>query len=468
MERGMTLGFPRLAGVGLSLLVLVGCELAVPPSDAELVVEALPAGTTIPSQWATSGVPTSAVKGSWVASFRDPTMTRLVNEGLQNNRDLVAAAAKVEAALQTVVIAGASLLPEVGIDAGSQRSELTNSGVTSTTSGAILAASWELDIWGKLRSSRASTAALARSIADDARYLQQSIAATIARAWIANIELNRLAAVSREAAQNYAELLKLTNDKQVAGEVSDFEVVQARSRLAAAKAATNDIRTKQNEAVGSLEVLLGRYPALKLKPAGSFPRMPSALPASGLPLSLLDRRPDISAARNRVISAFFKSEAAQLTRLPSISLTAAGGTLFDPDLALLGANPEFLRLGVGLLQPIFAGGAIEANIARMSANQRAAVAEYGQTVLSAFNEVETALANEQALRQELANWRAALQDATQALEFANDRYVQGTIDMTGLLFLQQFQIEREVDVIQTQAALLNNRVLLYMALGESF
>ena len=465
MERGAT---GRLISVAIVMVGLSGCELAAPQSDPELLQEALPASTAIPSKWATSGVPTSAVNGNWVGTFRDATMAQLVQEGLWNNRDLVAAAARVEAALQTAVISGAQILPQVGLEGGSQNSELTNRNISTQTSGAIVAASWELDIWGKLRARQSSSAELARAVAEDARYLQQSIAATIARTWIANIELRRLISVSQKAADNYAELLELTNAKEAAGQVSDFDVVQARSRLAAAKAATSGIQTTQNEAIGDLEVLLGRYPSLTLQPASRFPYMPSALPASGLPLSLLDRRPDIRASRNEVNSAFFKFEEAKLAQLPGITLTAAGGTLFDPDLALLGANPQFLRIGVSLLQPIFAGGAIEANIARMSANQRAAVAEYGQTVLEAFNEVETALANEKVLRQELAHWRSAYEDSTQALELANDRYVQGTIDLTGLLFLQQFQIEREVNVIQTEAALLNNRVLLYMALGESF
>ncbi|MEM8630036.1 MAG: efflux transporter outer membrane subunit [Pseudomonadota bacterium] len=467
MERA-TFGTLRLSGAALAMVSLLGCELAEPPTDAQLVQDALPATTTIPAQWATSGVPTTAVQGNWVASFRDPNMVRLVNEGLVNNRDLVAASARVEAAIQTAVIAGAPLLPQVGLEGGIQNSELRGPGINRTTSGAIIAASWELDIWGRLRASQASSAALAQAIADDAAYLQQSIAATIARTWIANIEVGRLISVSKKAAANYAELLELTNEKEAAGQVSDFDVVQARSRLAAAQAATSSLQTTQNEAIGDLEVLLGRYPSLRLKPAAAFPRMPTALPASGLPLSLLDRRPDIAAARNKVVSAFFRSEEARLTRLPGITLSAAGGTLFDPDFALLGANPEFFRIGLNLLQPIFAGGAIEADIARMSANQRAAVAEYGQTVLKAFDEVETALANERVLRQELANWSAALADSNEALELANDRYVQGTIDMTDLLFLQQFQIEREVSVIQTEAALLSNRVLLYMALGEEF
>ncbi|SLN61007.1 Outer membrane protein OprM precursor [Roseovarius albus] len=469
MKRG---NFGRMISACLALTILLGCELATPPSDDELLQEALPASTTVPSKWSASGVPTTAVKGNWVATFRDPNMTKLVQEGLQNNRDLVAAAARVEAAMQAAVIAGAPLLPQVGVEAGSQNSELFNlrgnRSTNRTTNGAIVAASWELDVWGKLRAGQGSTAALARAAADDARYLQQSIAATIARTWIANIELKRLIAVSRAAERNYAELLELTNEKEAAGQVSDFDVVQARSRLAAAKAATSSIQTSQNQAIGTLEVLLGRYPSLKLTPASNYPRMPSSLPPSGLPLSLLDRRPDISAARNKVISAFYKSEEAKLTRLPGITLSAAGGTLFDPDLALIGANPDFFRVGISLLQPIFAGGAIEANVVRMSAKQRAAVAEYGQTVLEAFNEVETALANEKVLRHELSHRVEAYQDSSEALELANDRYIQGTIDMTGLLFLQQFQIERDVDVIQTRADLLNNRVLLYMALGESF
>lgn len=457
----------NLIVAGLALVAVAGCELATPPTETEIVADALPEGVKVPAAWSTSGVPTSAVQGGWVATFRDPNMTSLVREGLQNNRDLVAAEARVEAALQAAVISGAQLLPEVGLSGGQQRSELTRRDLSRTVEGAVLAASWELDLWGKVRSSQASATSLARSIANDSVYLQQSIGATIARAWIANIELKTLNALSRESTATYEGLLQLTNDRAAQGVVSDFDVVQARARLAASRAATNDIQAKQNQAIGDLEVLLGRYPSLTLQPASNFPSMPSSLPASGLPLSLLDRRPDVTAARERVISAFFNTEEAKLARLPGITLSAAGGTLLNPDLALLGANPEFLRIGIGLLQPIFAGGAINANIERMSARQRAAVAEYGQTVLQAFNEVETALANEKALRQELANWSEALGDATAALDFANDRYIQGTIDMTNLLVLLQFQIERKADVIQTRAALLTNRVLLYMALGET-
>lgn len=457
---------------GAALLSLAGCDLAPPPSGAAVLEDALPPGTEIPAAWSSAGAPTSAVGGHWVSSFRDPNLTSLVNEALRNNRDLAVAAARVEAALQGVVIAGAPILPQVGFEAGSQRSNVNVTALgrdinrTGTNDGVVLAASWELDIWGQLRSDRAASVAEARAIADEAIYAQQSIAATVARSWIANIKLQRLESVSRNSADIYGQLLDLSTKQADAGLVSDFDVVQARSRLNAAKAATNQIETTQNDTIGSLEVLLGRYPGLKLQPASSFPHMPGALPASGLPLSLLDRRPDVLAARNRVVAAFYKVEVAKLARLPGISLGAAGGQLFEPNLGLFGVNPDFLRIGIGLLQPIFTGGALEADVSRMTAKQAEAVAEYGKTVLNAYKEVETALANERVLRQELANWRASLEDATKALEFANDNYVAGTIDMIGLLQLQEYQIGRQVDVIEAQSDLLVNRVSLYLALGE--
>lgn len=465
---------PRTAiAVIAASLLLVACETPVPPSDSEILRDALPDGTAIPAAWSASGAPTAALSGGWVATFRDPVLASLVSEALRNNRDMAAAVARVEAAMQTIVISGAAQLPQIGLEGQAQNSEVRDRDGridldrSSQAWGGAIAASWEIDVWGRLRSDRAATVARARSVADDARYMQKSIAATVARSWVANIEIARLTAVSREATAVYDDLLTITSEKEAAGTVSDFDVVQVRSRLSAARATTSQILTSQNDAIGSLEVLLGRYPGLELQPGTRFPRMPAALPASGLPLSLLDRRPDISAARNEVKAAFFDVKVAELTRLPGISIGAAGGTLVDPNLSLLGTNPEFFRIGANLLQPLFTGGALEADAARMSARQAAAVAEYGQTVLQAYREVEEALANEKVLRAELADWQASLDDASEALELANDRYVEGTIDMTGLLVLQQFQLERQVSVIQTEAALLTNRILLYMALGEA-
>jgi NodT family efflux transporter outer membrane factor (OMF) lipoprotein len=441
--------------------------LATPPEDAALVDAALPAGTEIPAAWSSDGAPTSAVGGNWVASFRDPNMTGLVAEALRNNPDLKAAAAQLDAALQAVAIAGAPILPSVGATAGGQQSRDLTENSTSSIGGAELLVSWEVDLWGKLRSGQAGAAASAAAIANDAVYANQSIAATVARTWISMIEIAKLIAVAEEIAGVYENLLTLAQQKEAAGQVSDFDVVQTRARLSAARAAIPQLRISGNEATAALEVLLGRYPSLGLRSGTRYPPMPQRLSA-GLPLSLLDRRPDIAAARNQVVAAFYSVEVAKLARLPGVSLAASGGRLFDPDIALLGANPDFLRAGVGLLQPIFEGGALEAQVIEMTAEQAAATALYGQTVLEAYAEVETRLANEKLLRERLASLRAALADAEEAVRLGQDNYLAGTIDMTELLTLQQLENEAKVEVVQSEAALLTNRVALYLALGEPY
>ncbi|WP_193140924.1 efflux transporter outer membrane subunit [Meridianimarinicoccus sp. MJW13] len=458
----------RAAAGLLSVLALAACELALAPEPSAVLDDALPESTAIPAAWSSKGAASSAVGDNWVASFRDSRMTSLVNEALTNNRDLTAAAARVQAALQTAQIAGAPIMPWVGASAGSHQIRNLDADRTHQHSGGGIAVSWEVDLWGKLRSNQAAAVAGAGAVANEAVWASQSIAATVGRSWIAYIEIGQLLAAADDVVDQYAQLVSLAQKREAAGVVSDFDVVQAQGRLNAAKAARVELRAQSNEAAAALEVLLGRYPSLKLKPASSYPRMPGTLSA-GLPLSLLDRRPDVVAAREQVIAAFYNVEVAKLTRLPGISLTAAGGKLVDPSLALLGAgNPGFLQIGVGLLQPIFMGGALQADVVRMTARQAEATANYGQTVLEAFGEVEARMANEQLLRQALGSWRASYDDAKDAVQLGEKDYDAGTIDMVALLYLTEFAIGRRINVIQSQSALLTNRVNLYLALGESY
>ena len=192
---GYTITTAEDLAAGVGLLVLAACDTPVPPSDDVILQDALPERH---GRYPPHGPPPARrvqrSNGDWVSTFRDANLTSLVNEALRNNRDMVAAVARVEAAAQMIVISGAALQPQIGLEAGGQSSRLTDEGLfdvdrTNQVRGATIAASWELDVWGRLRSDQAATAALANSIADDAGYLQQSIAATVARSWIANTEI---------------------------------------------------------------------------------------------------------------------------------------------------------------------------------------------------------------------------------------------------------------------------------------
>lgn len=468
LRRGRAPGRRRWAVSALGVLALAACELAPQPQQGAVLNEALPKGVSVPAAWSSAGAASSAVGDHWVANFRDPTLTALVNEAIANNRDLAAAAAKVEAALQTARIAGAPILPWVGAEVAGDRFRNLDTDRTHRHSGGALVVSWELDLWGRLRSGQAAAVATAAAVANEAAWARQSIAATVGRSWIGYIEIGLLIAAANDVVSQYAQLVSLAQKREAAGVASEFDVVQAQGRLNAAKAALVELQASSNEAAAALEVLLGRYPAMRLRPAANYPPMPGSLSA-GLPLSLLDRRPDVVAARDQVIAAFYNVEVAKLTRLPGISLTAAGGQFFDPSLGVIGiGNPDFLQVGLGLLQPIFQGGALEADVVRMTARQAEATASYGETVLEAYGEVESRLANERLLRQALADWQAAYSDAQDAVKIGIENYEQGTIDMVALLNLTEFAIGRRINVIQSRAALLSNRVNIYLALGESY
>lgn len=453
------------AAIALIAMLLGACALAEPPDQVTLLTEALPAETTIPPTWSAEQNEAAVLTDGWVRSLDDPELVGLVDEALRNNRDLVAAIARVEAARAAVTIAGAPLLPSIGLGLGTQVSTTSNNSGGSTLLGGVLGVGWEVDIWGKLRSGEAAAVSSATAVADQAAYVRQSVAATVAQAWFATIELKQLIALAEQVAKNYSDLAALARRKEAAGQVSSFDVVQAQGRLDASRAALTQLQQRYTEALAGLEVILGRYPSLTLQPAAALPATPAPV-AAGLPLALLDRRPDIKAARSQVASVFYGVEVAKLARLPAVSVFVDGGTLFDPDVGLLVRGLDFVRAGAALLQPVFEGGALEARVLELSAEQRAATARYGKTVLDAFREVETLLANERLLQEGVANWREAVSNAQEAVRLGTDAYVAGSIDMVALLNLVEFEIGRRVDLIQSEAALLQNRVSLYLALGE--
>ena len=132
------------------LAALAGCSLAKPPSRPEVLAGALPATTTIPSQWSSSAGP-GDVAGDWLLSFDDPRLAAIVSEAVANNLDLRQAAARVAVARETVVVVGAKLLPQVGFKLGAAATDDDGPGGASTGTSAIIGVAWEPDIWGKLR-----------------------------------------------------------------------------------------------------------------------------------------------------------------------------------------------------------------------------------------------------------------------------------------------------------------------------
>lgn len=461
----------RLALASLAIsaeVILCGCALHKPPSDPSIVVQALPKATPLPQDWS-SVSNTATVDDGWLKSFGDDGLTAVVSEAIANNLDLRQSAARVEAARQSVIVVGAKLKPQVGADLAAATTRSTDKDVTQQNQSSMVfgAVSWEVDVWGQLRAQRAAAQESYEAIALDYAFARQSLAATTAKCWYLAIETRQLLDLAEESVDIYTKLLELVKVRRAAGKVADLDVAEASYELEEAKSQVAISQGLYSEARRTLEVLIGRYPAAELNIAQTFTPLPPPI-ASGVPSTLLERRPDVVAAERRVLAAFRTEQAAKLALLPAFSFKVEGGRLSDPLLSVLGLNPWLIHSVVGMLVPIYQGGALRAQIKIATAQQEQSVAYFGGVALRAFTEVEVALTNEQLLDERLPYSEKAVRDHTEAVRVGNLRYQAGSMDLLSVLQLQQGQIQSQADLIRLRNTQLANRINLHLALGGSF
>ena len=455
------------AGRGAMVAALAGgCALAKPPEQAAVVDSALPAATTIPATWR-APADSDSVSGGWLATFQDPGLTAVVEEAVLANPDLQVAAARMDAVRQSVGVVSARLKPSLGATLGASVVKDQDQASSYDANQGLVTASWELDIWGKVRAQKASAVAASDAAALQYAWARQSLAALAARTWYLAIETRQLVALDRRAVSIYAELLNLVQLRRAAGKVSDLDVAEATANLQAAQGQLLAAQSNDAEARRALELLLGRYPSAELVAADSFVPLPPPV-ASGIPADLLARRPDVASQEQQVLAAFRTEEAARLALLPSLSLQLSAGRLSDALLSLVQLNPWMAAGAIGMSIPIYAGGGLRAQVRVANAQQAAEVAAYGSVVLRAFAEVERALTDEQILGERLTVARAELASRTDAVRIARIKYLSGGIDLLSVLQLQTEQLLAEATVIQLERARLAMRIDLHLALGGDF
>lgn len=444
----------------LAVALLGGCSVAPPPTTEDVVAEALPETTRIPEQFAAAAVEDSGeVDDGWIRSFGDPQLEALVAEALENNLNLRVSAAQLDRAAGLARLAGAGLKPTVSLAA-----DVAEVGgddlVSGSSASAGLAVSWEADVWGRVRAEKAvGEESLAASVADF-EFARQSLAAATARSWFLATEFRMQVAQAETTAEIYRETLRLVEVKYDVGRVSMQEVHLARADLASAEEALRQARSGHEQALRSLEVLLGRYPAADIATAPELVPVPPPIPV-GIPSAILERRPDLRAAERRVAAAFYQSEEARLAKLPRFTLNAGVG---GSD-ALSGAISS---LAAGLFAPLYSGGALAAQVETANADQQAAIAAYGQAVLTAFEEVEAALTNEKLYAERQGFLESVVEENGKALELTRVRFDVGQTDLLSVLQIQARVVAAEIALIRIQNERLAQRVNLHLALGGSF
>jgi NodT family efflux transporter outer membrane factor (OMF) lipoprotein len=443
----------------------IGCAVKQPPPAGNALKEVLPSTTAIPAAWKEAGGGSAGtVATDWIRSFGDQQLEALVEEGLQNNLDLKAAATRIDVAAAIVVQARSLLYPQLAAIGGAGA---VGRDSTKDRSGLMGEVSWELDLWGRVRSEGASAQAARQATEADLLYARQSLAATVATLWYETIATERLRQTAEEAAAINEQLLGLVKTRNVVGQVGQQDLALAAADLDRARYRERAFATTEQQVVRGLEVIVGRYPAAEIAVAPDLPPVPPPIP-EGLPSDLLTRRPDIVAAERRLVAAFHLIQAAEAARLPRIALTAAGGRSTSELLRLANVGAGFWRVGLDIIAPIFTGGALQAQVAIATADQREALALYGQTALRAFSEVETSLAGEQLLSDQQRFLESVLAQDTEALRLGRLRFDAGAEDLLHVLQLQARQLNTQFELIAVRNDRLGNRVALHLALGGGF
>ncbi len=450
---------------GLVCTTLIACG-AAPTKKTEAQIQAtLDEQTTFTAASWASRADASDITVSWLSTFNDAKLNSLVSEAQANNRNLLAAAASVENAQALARQAGAALLPTVGLGVDADRSGSRNSNISPIDGRSVnLQTSWEIDLWGRIRNNQRAAVNSAKAAQADFRSAQQSLAATTAQSYFALIESNRQIQTAAENVKILEEISRIVNVQYKNGIVSAQDIALTRSDMASAREQLINLQGAQRNAARALEVLLGRYPSAELN-AGLVLPPPPAAPPAGIPSELLERRPDLVAAERRVAAAFNQREVARVARLPSLSLTGViGGSSTSLSDVLSPANTTW-RLGASLLASVFDGGSAKAQFDSATANQKQTLADYGQSALTAFNEVETALDQGSVLKQRQEQLVIVEREAAEAYRIATLRYQEGEINLLDVLSIQQRLINAQSNLVTVNRLLLDQRVGLHLALG---
>ncbi|MEO0550507.1 MAG: TolC family protein [Pseudomonadota bacterium] len=443
---------------------LSACASITPPEEAgQAARETLP---DTPNAWAMASERVGPVEAGWISKLDDPVLSALVDEALVNNRDLQAAAANVQRSWALAGQAGAGLSPSVSLSSDAGRSgNIESSGSDSYTLGAQ--ASWELDVWGRIRSGNQAAILSAEAAEADYIYSQYSLAAAVARAYFLAIEADQQAEVVRRTLDALTETDRIVTVQFEFGLATSQDVALSRSDLASTRASLSAAQGSQRDALRALEVLLGRYPAAELQVRRTLPEVPPTPPA-GLPSGLLDRRPDIIAAERRVASSFNSLDQAKAAQMPSISLTGSVGGSSGELTNLLNPTNVAWQAATSIVAPLIDGGLRESQVEQASAEQKQAIADYAGTVLTAFQEVEGALDQTVVLADRAGSLDEAAREANNALRVVNLRYDEGETDLLDVLTIQQRVLSSEGDLVSVERAQLDQWVGLNLSLGGSW
>ncbi|MCF8086426.1 MAG: efflux transporter outer membrane subunit [Desulfohalobiaceae bacterium] len=445
----------------LILVVLSGCTVFAPKQRDD---PQFPVPERYSRNTRNGGVP-----DRWWEAFDSRELEEMVRTALRGNFDLKTAWARLEQARAVARKSGASAWPHLEGEAEGSREDRYQDSQKMSTSRDLslsLAASYELDLWGRISSARKADRLSAQASWQEVQSSAVSVAAEVVTTWIDLRSVAREIDVVQDQIGTNKRLLERQRDRFLNGRAQALDVSQQKEALAASRTKLPGLRRRQRTLRNKMAVLLGRAPAGNLRVEGA--KLPELipLPETGIPMDLLSARPDIRAARLELASADWEVSAAKADLLPSISLSARGvlsGETLDAAL-----SNWYTTLSATLAQTVFDAGQSRAEVSRKEAMAEEKLYTYSQTVIEAIQEVQDALAQEAEQRRLVSRIRERIRAAKSARRKARLRYLRGQEDY--LTYLNQLENVQSLsrELVQERAQLLQYRVGLYRSLGADW
>ena len=412
------------------------------------------------------------VNAEWWTLFNDATLNQLVQQTLAANQDLQAAIARLEASEAAAREAGAELYPAIGLAANGSRNRISGETFSGQNTGsatynnrrAALSLSYEVDLWGRIRRSNeaARAEALASRFGRDS--IQLALIGQLVNEYLILRSNEAQLEVTRQTLESRQESLKIVQARLDAGSASGLELAQAESQLNAAQGQWSQFKRLRALSENQIGLLSGQ-PGLKLA-STSLDQLPlPPTPPTGLPSSLLEARPDVRQAEEKLIAANARIGVAKAAYFPTIGLTGLYGSESAALSNLFTGSAGIWTAAIGLTMPIFDAGRTGARVDQATAAQAENIANYRKTLQTAFREVSDAIVNLHEFANEEAAFAAQVDASKRAFNLAQKRYDSGYSGYSDLLDTQRTLNTAQLLYLASRKNRLGASVDLFKALG---
>ncbi len=422
-----------------------------------------------PPRWNFSSSATAWPDENWWRSFDSPELDALVAKVQNANPDIAASIARVHQATALARIAGAPLVPSLGLGADASRDSDNGSGTFGSSSGSFgdvtLTVGYEIDFWGKNHAALAAASHSLEASVFDKRVITLTTTAAAADAYFQILSLRERLALARANAANARQNLQQVEARAQAGTALAREVAQQRALVATQDASIPPLAQQETEAAAALALLLDKAPQSVSVSGRTLDHISVPAIGAGLPSELLARRPDIAEAKARLAAADANIAVAQAAMLPNVQLNGSVGLQVAAYTGATAGTGILYGIAAALTQPIFAGGSLAGQRDLTIAEKEELIANYHKAAVTAFSDVQKALGSVTRLTQQEGSQLTVVQESQRAVDLAQAEYRAGGGDLLTVLDVQRILYQAQDTLAQLKLARLEAAVTLFKALG---